>query len=165
MIMRTEDTVQYSVQDEEDRGTTMLVNAKVKLAGTEVPSVQLSNSHEAEKYCYDLVGDLAAEELHIICMNSQFKVICQSCVSSGSRGSVSVDAAKIAQIALLANADSVFLTHNHPGETNWPSREDLDATRKIGDVLKLFGIQIADHIIVTKSSGCYSFAKHGDLRR
>ena len=140
----------------------MVIDAKVRLSGTEAPSIQIGNVKQLEDYVRPMIADCAAEEFHLICVNTQCMVLAEACVGSGTVGEVAAPLAKIAQIALLSNATAVFLAHNHPGGTCAPSFEDQTSTITISKALKLFDIKVLDHIIVTNHNGSYSFAQHGD---
>jgi len=67
---------------------------------------------------------------------------------------------EIFQEALKQNACSVILAHNHPSGSNEPSQSDLEITRRIKDAGKIMGIEVLDHIIVTKGKKPYSFAEY-----
>jgi len=56
----------------------------------------------------------------------------------------------------------IILAHNHPSEDPTPSRDDLLFTQRIVDGGKLLGVELLDHIIVTKNSH-YSFKKEGQI--
>jgi DNA repair protein RadC len=51
--------------------------------------------------------------------------------------------------AILANAVSVILCHNHPSGDLTPSREDISVTKKLIETGELLGIKVLDHLIVT----------------
>lgn len=164
--MRNEEAVTYSADNGAAATTTtgsMLADAKIKLVGHEVPSLQIRNRTQLETYCTELLGDSAVEEFHVICLNAQCEVITEALVSRGDISQVSAYPRNIATIALLSNAHSVFLTHNHPGGTCRPSPEDIQSTYQIRDALKIFGITVLDHMIVAHGRGCYSMTQMGDL--
>ena len=50
--------------------------------------------------------------------------------------------------AILSNAASVILVHNHPSGDPSPSEADLDFTQRIKDAGELIGIPLLDHIII-----------------
>jgi DNA repair protein RadC len=54
--------------------------------------------------------------------------------------------------AILANACSVIITHNHPSGDTEPSEEDLKITKQLKEAGKLLNIEVLDHIIVTRNS-------------
>ena len=67
-------------------------------------------------------------------------------------GSVQVCSFKTADIfkgALLANAVSVVLCHNHPSGSLEPSFEDIKITKLIKQAGDLIGIRLLDHLIVS----------------
>ena len=64
--------------------------------------------------------------------------------------------------ALISGAVNIVLTHGHPGNDPTPSEEDIEATKKLFMASKLIGIQLADHLIVSKV-GWYSMRAGGIL--
>lgn len=168
MNMRNEDAVQYDasavqaapsiISDEK-----MLSSAKIKLVGHEEPTKRICNAYELEAYCINLLSDCAVEEFHVICVNAQCQIICETTISTGSLSEVSAYPRVIATVALLSNAHSVFLTHNHPGGTCSPSREDIVSTNNIIKSLKLFSIRVLDHMIITPGGAAYSMTRNRDI--
>ncbi len=58
--------------------------------------------------------------------------------------------------ALADRAAGIIFVHNHPADDAQPSEADIKLTKQLCDAAKLMGIQVVDHIIVTKHS-YYSF--------
>lgn len=81
----------------------------------------------------------------------------------GSLDSVHFAVASVFKIALLQNACSVILCHNHPGGSLSPSREDIAATKQMIEVGKLIGIRVLDHLIVTPNDYLSLKEERGDL--
>ena len=50
--------------------------------------------------------------------------------------------------AILHNAASIILCHNHPSGDIDPSREDLAVTERVSKSGKILGIALLDHIII-----------------
>ena len=88
------------------------------------------------------------EYMYMICMNTKNRIIGVFEVSHGNVNSSIVGVREIFQKALLANAVSIILMHNHPSGDPTPSREDINVTRRIVDAGKLLGVDVLDHIIV-----------------
>lgn len=57
---------------------------------------------------------------------------------------------------------SIIVAHNHPSGRLEPSREDIAITKKLKDSSKILGIELLDHIIITKES-YFSFDENGML--
>ena len=54
------------------------------------------------------------------------------------------------------------MAHNHPSGDPEPSEDDLKITKRLGEAGKILGIEVVDHIIVTKN-GYLSFKGKGVL--
>jgi len=66
------------------------------------------------------------------------------------------------QYALVANASSIVLCHNHPSGKTQPSRSDIVLTKKVVEIGKALDLPLLDHIILTSDS-YLSFADEGLL--
>jgi DNA repair protein RadC len=62
--------------------------------------------------------------------------------------------------AIADRAAGIIIAHNHPSGTCEPSRADIQITQRLKDVAKLVGIELLDHVILTKE-GYYSFSDEG----
>lgn len=88
------------------------------------------------------------EYLYMICMNTKNKIIGVFEVSHGNVNSSIVGVREIFQKALLANAVSIIVMHNHPSGDPKPSREDIEVTKRLVEAGKIIGVNVLDHIIV-----------------
>ena len=124
----------------------------------------ISSSTQAGKICREIF-ELEARPYEMVVMlalNTINNVI--GCFEL-ARGTVNESPAYIREIAtraLLSNAVSVILAHNHPGGSLKPSDADLNFTMRTKDALKLLGIKLLDHIIIS-SAGYYSMAEQREL--
>lgn len=83
--------------------------------------------------------------------------------SEGGIAGTVVDGRTIFQAALLSNASSYILSHNHPSGNLKPSMQDITITNKIKEGGLILGFTLIDHIIVTPFGEYYSFANQGVL--
>lgn len=88
------------------------------------------------------------EYMYMICMNTKNKVTGVFEISHGNVNSSIVGVREVFQKALLANAVSIILMHNHPSGDPSPSREDIEITRRLVEAGNILGIQVLDHIII-----------------
>lgn len=121
----------------------------------------LASPYAAVAIVRPMLSDLEHEECWALMLNGKLKLIRKVMISSGARSSCTLDIAGIARHALMTGAASVILAHNHPCGDPTPSKADIESTAKLTKSLKLFGIQMVDHIIVAKGGECYSFAEEG----
>lgn len=83
-------------------------------------------------------------------------------VSRGSINSSIVHPREVFKRALLNNASSIFLIHNHPSGEVEPSPEDIILTNRLVEASKILGINILDHLIIGDET-YYSFKKENLL--
>ena len=69
-------------------------------------------------------------------------------LSIGNINSSIMSARELFRQALLCNAASVIIMHNHPSGDPSPSREDLLLTERIGQAAAVMEIPLLDHIII-----------------
>ena len=69
-------------------------------------------------------------------------------VSVGSLSASIVHPREVFKFAILANASSIILAHNHPSGDVSPSQDDKELTRRIVEAGTLMGIDVLDHLIV-----------------
>jgi len=64
--------------------------------------------------------------------------------------------------AIQDRAAGIIIAHNHPSGTLEASRADVQITERLKEVSKLLGIELLDHVIISKH-GYYSFSDEGLL--
>ena len=64
--------------------------------------------------------------------------------------------------AIADRAAGIIIAHNHPSGTLEASRADISITQRLKEVSKLVGIELLDHVILSKY-GFYSFSDEGLL--
>ncbi|MGY6562296.1 MAG: RadC family protein [Luteibaculaceae bacterium] len=129
---------------------------------TQVESPKITSSKDAYVILKPYFEDLQHEEFRTLLLNRNNKVIANSLISAGGITGTVVDSRIIFKDALLKNATSIILAHNHPSGALSPSKPDLDLTESIRKAGVLLNIPVLDHIIVTNTS-YYSFADQGKL--
>lgn len=69
-------------------------------------------------------------------------------VSLGNPNSAPVYPREVFKPALLSNADSIIVAHNHPSGNNQVSDADIRITKKLMKAGDILGISLNDHIII-----------------
>lgn len=69
-------------------------------------------------------------------------------VSIGTLNAAMVSPREVFKAAILANAASIVVAHNHPSGDPTPSPEDEAVTEMLVNAGKLLGIEVLDHVIV-----------------
>lgn len=102
----------------------------------------------------DAIGlkDRAEEEFWMLCLNTKNKITGVHQVSVGNLNSSIVHPREVFKRAMLNNAASIIVAHNHPSGDPAPSQNDIDVTKRLADAGKLMGITLMDHIITGDSN-------------
>lgn len=88
------------------------------------------------------------EYMYMVCMNTKNKVTGVFEISHGNVNSSIATPREVFQKALLANAVSIILMHNHPSGESTASREDIEVTKRLVEAGKIVGVDVLDHIII-----------------
>ena len=99
----------------------------------------------------DIIGvmltGLDRENLLVIMLDATNRVIGVNTVCVGSLNSAVVNMREIFKPAILCNALTIIVAHNHPSGDPTPSLEDVNITKIIVDAGELLDIGLLDHII------------------
>ncbi|MEO1022092.1 MAG: DNA repair protein RadC [Bacteroidota bacterium] len=91
---------------------------------------------------------LTHEVFMVVCLNNNKHMICYKTISKGGRTATIVEPATVMKQAIMNDACSVILIHNHPSGGTKPSEADKLITQRLVDCGKLLGIPVDDHIII-----------------
>jgi DNA repair protein RadC len=94
------------------------------------------------------LNEQSEEYLYMICMNVKNVITSVFELSHGNVNSSVVGVREMFQKALLANAVSIIVMHNHPSGDCTPSREDINVTKRMVEAGKIVGVEVLDHIII-----------------
>jgi DNA repair protein RadC len=101
------------------------------------------------------------EHFVIFYLDSRNQEIKREIISIGSLNANLVHPREVFEPAIRNLAAQIILAHNHPSGDPTPSEDDLEITKRLVEAGKILGIEVIDHIIVTKNN-FYSF-KEKDL--
>ena len=126
------------------------------------PRQKLSETKDAFLYFRPRLQDLTVEECHLLMLNNHLEIINSVMLSHGGIVGTAVDLRELLRQALLAQATSVILCHNHPSGNLRPSKEDDELTRRAAEACKMMGIKLLDHLIVADND-YFSYSEKGKL--
>jgi DNA repair protein RadC len=87
------------------------------------------------------------EQFLIVSLDTKLKPIGVHLITTGTLDSSLVHPREVFRHAILANASSIILVHNHPSGDLEPSSQDRAVTDRLKRAGELIGIQIIDHLI------------------
>ncbi len=115
----------------------------------------------AEKFI-PLLRDLKQEVFIVVCLSSANKIIQERTITRGLLNSSLTHPREVFREAILENAASIILLHNHPSGNLEPSQEDIHITKQLVESGKIIGIPVHDHLIIA-GNGFTSFVERGLL--
>ena len=101
------------------------------------------------------------EHFVVVTLDAANRVIKVHLVSIGLLNRTLIHPREVFVRAIKDCAATVILAHNHPSGSLEPSREDREATQRLGKAGEIVGIHVLDHIIIGKS-GFFSFREAGE---
>lgn len=141
---------------------------------TEIYEKQSVSKHEdIANICFEIIKTNKTAEVEnflFFCLNSANKIISINSIT-GDLAQCTIYTRQLARTAILHNARSVILAHNHPSGATNPSEQDISLTKKIKNAMRTLDIGVLDHVILgtetsilndeIKMTGSFSFAANG----
>jgi len=100
--------------------------------------------------------DKTREHLAALYLNARNELVFKKHIFVGTLDANIAHPREIFEHALANHAASVILVHNHPSGDPQPSKADLEITKRILEAGKILGVDVLDHIIITKTKA-FSF--------
>ena len=101
------------------------------------------------------------EHFVVLCLDTKNNVTAINTVHIGDLNSSIVNPREVFKPAILANAASVIVGHNHPSGSVAPSKEDVMITKRLQEAGRILCITVLDHVIVPgdRDNGQYTSLK------
>lgn len=109
---------------------------------------RIGTPDDAVELLKNLLEGSDREMLVVCCLSSKNEPTNISVVSIGSLNSSIVHPREVFKIAIMSNAASIIIGHNHPSADTTPSKEDINITERIKKAGDIIGIKLLDHIII-----------------
>ncbi len=103
------------------------------------------------------------ESFCVIYLNAQNNIIEIDELFKGTTNIAPVYPREVMRQALLKNATSIIVAHNHPSGSNEPSKADIELTKQLKKAGMIIDVRMLDHIIISGPSSYFSFAENGLL--
>lgn len=121
----------------------------------------ISTPNDAQYLFRRFLEDSDREQLIVVSLDTKNQPTTINVASIGSLNSSIVHPREIFKSAILSNANSIIIAHNHPsGDVN-PSKEDISITKRLKECGELIGINLIDHIIIGDNNRFISLKEKG----
>ena len=111
----------------------------------------LANWQALVDYCQIQMGHQKVEQFRILFLDRQNRLIADEKQQQGTIDHTPVYPREVIKRALELHATALILVHNHPSGDPTPSRDDVEMTKRIEAAGKQLGVQLHDHLIISKS--------------
>ena len=108
--------------------------------------------------CDDL-ADMAQESFQVITLSAKNNVIGRTMITLGLADASLAHPREVFRPAIIENACSIILVHNHPSGDPTPSADDIRITKQLVEAGKIVDIKVLDHVIIGRGD-----TKHLSMR-
>lgn len=103
------------------------------------------------------------ENMVVVTLDSVNHIIGKHLVTKGLADKVQFHHREILRHAILDNAVSIIIAHNHPSGSSEPSEQDIAITRVMNAACKIMEIPCLDHIVISRSGFTSICRMHPEL--
>ncbi|MBI5251329.1 MAG: RadC family protein [Desulfomonile tiedjei] len=121
-----------------------------------------ANSKEVERYLLSRFSGMKEEKALAVFFNDQGVILGQDFLGAGTVDHMVLFPRQIMERALMYNATSLIIAHNHPHGPPLPSMRDREEAERLRDILRPFEIVVKDSIVVGRNR-CFSIFKNTPL--
>lgn len=123
---------------------------------------QFTQPSDLHAYFGPKLKDLHHEVFVVVLANNANRIIVHKEIAKGTKTATLVDVQEVIKLALVHNATSIILIHNHPSGNPVVSQADKMLTKKITDAASYFNLRVLDHLIIAGNT-YVSFREDGLL--
>jgi DNA repair protein RadC len=115
---------------------------------------------DAARLLQDRLGNEPVEVCLLLLLNTKNRLIGVHELGRGTLDACIVHPRDVFKVALLANAASVIVGHNHPSGDSTPSADDVKLCARLRRCAELIGVDVLDFVIVGDGRA-FSFKEAG----
>lgn len=125
--------------------------------------VNIRTARAAAAVMSPLLEPETCEVGYVLCLTTRMDLIGYHEISRGSVDSTPMYPREVFKAAVLVNAASIILMHNHPSGDPSPSSVDCALAERIREAGVILGIEVLDHIIIGHEGRYVSLKEQGRL--
>ncbi len=163
LLQKGSDNVSY-------KNLTAIKGVSVATAGKIMSALELARRHLVrdntplltQQDILARLGDIRSrQQEHFVCLSLDGgqRLIAQRTITIGILDSVMAHPREVFADPIADRAAGVIIAHNHPSADASPSQKDITLTQQLAAAGQLLGIDLRDHLILTKTEH-FSFRQH-----
>jgi DNA repair protein RadC len=131
-----------------------LLKENVEIEKERVRKNAITTPSEIVKIIQTEIEDYSKEHFFVISFDVRNRVLAIDKTSKGTLSASLVHPRETFESAIRRHAAQIIVAHNHPSGDCEPSEDDIRITKRLYEAGKIMGIELIDHIIVTKENYC-----------
>lgn len=139
------------------------IKQEIKESSLPFALYQIRSPEDAQKLAATQIADEDREVFLVMMLNTKNQVVGLHRAHVGSLNASIVHPREVMKCAILNNAASIIVSHQHPSEDPTPSKEDIEVTRRLEEAGEIIGVDVLDHVIVTHTGKHVSLKEKGYL--
>ncbi len=119
----------------------------------------ISSPLEACRFFEETYQGMNVEELRMVCLDSDLRIVDYAIIARGDIYSVTFDKDELLKKAVSSGCKICIIAHNHPGAPSKPSCADYTVTNRLRRYFDELGITLIEHIIIGEDGAKSLFAQ------
>ena len=131
------------------------VRIRLELDRRVLSDYPIRTPEDAVMFLSEQMKDLDREVLAVVDLALDGRPVNMTMASVGTLKAAIAEPRELYKAAILCNADSILLAHNHPSGALEASSHDVDITNRMIECGRILGIPLVDHVIIAGYTGMY----------
>ena len=123
---------------------------EVEEAYKDILPERIKGATDALDFAQALIGDEDREVFLIMCLNIKNEITVVHRCHVGALGASIIHPREVFKSAIMSNAHSIIVAHNHPSGSCQYSQEDVNVSERLIKVGKILNIEVLDSLIVSQ---------------
>jgi len=129
-----------------------LLKENIEMEKERVKKNAITSPSEIVKFIQSEIEDYSKEHFFVISFDVRNRILGIDKTSKGTLSASLVHPRETFESAIRRHAAQIIVAHNHPSGDCEPSEDDIRITKRLYEAGKIMGIELLDHIVVTKDN-------------
>ena len=129
-----------------------LLKENIEIEKERVKKNAITSPSEIVKFIQAEIEDYSKEHFFVISFDVRNRILGIDKTSEGILSASLVHPRETYESAIRRHAAQIIVAHNHPSGDCEPSEDDVRITKRLYEAGKIMGIELLDHIVVTKDN-------------
>ena len=131
-----------------------LIKENLEIEKERIKKDAVTKPEEIVKFIRSEIEDFSKENFFVVSFDVRNKVLGIDKSSGGTLSASLVHPRETFEKAIRRHAAQIIVAHNHPSGNPEPPEDDVRITKRLYESGKIMGIELLDHIVITKEGFC-----------